>query len=483
MRSFALVRRALLCAVVLSVILTEGPMAKAATSVTLQGGDSAGNWSPIPSTRLLGARSRAVALWTGQVVIVWGGSDSPTTFDDGARFNPVTNTWTSLPPTSILRYPYAAAAVWTGRELLVWDEYGRCPPEPDPGQCGGGARLNATTNAWSPIPPSGLARRSSPSAVWTGKELIVWGGAGTGNCGQSDCALGDGAAYDPVTNTWRRLSTIGAPTPRSGQSAVWDGRELLVWGGTPDENTTFLNNGAAYDPSTDTWHPLPAPASLAPRAYQTAVWTGHEMLIWGGLGRIGAPLNDGAAYNPAAETWRPIASAGAPAARYANVAAWTGHDLLIWGGYGCCLIPAYLSSGASYDPITDAWTPMPSTGAPIGRVGAASVWTGRELFVWGGARHEQVLDDGARFAPPPVPTALPATGAGGTARDEAKRAAVASRWAVSAPCHALLPRLTDSRRAPGALPTQGTAHPLRKRLIHSTRSDRTRPPYPCTNLE
>jgi hypothetical protein len=42
--------------------------------------------------------------------------------------------------------------------------------------------------------------------------------------------LARAAAYNPVTNTWRRIAPL--PAVRTGANAVWDGREVLIVGGT-----------------------------------------------------------------------------------------------------------------------------------------------------------------------------------------------------------------------------------------------------------
>jgi hypothetical protein len=55
---------------------------------------------------------------------------------------------------------------------------------------------------------------------------------------------------------------------------------LLIWGGTPGTYNNFFADGAAYDPATDRWHRL-APSSG--RFASGAVWTGTEMLVWGGI--------------------------------------------------------------------------------------------------------------------------------------------------------------------------------------------------------
>jgi len=80
--------------------------------------------------------------------------------------------------------------------------------------------------------PSPFGERRDATLVWTGREAIVWGGvpspalAGDGG----DLAAADGAALDPATDTWRRIAP-GPLAGRYGQVAVWTGKEMIVWGG------------------------------------------------------------------------------------------------------------------------------------------------------------------------------------------------------------------------------------------------------------
>jgi len=54
-----------------------------------------------------------------------------------------------------------------------------------------------------------LNGRSGHLAVWTGDEMIVWGGYLTAyNRERND---GAGAAYDPETDTWRKLPRGSLP--------------------------------------------------------------------------------------------------------------------------------------------------------------------------------------------------------------------------------------------------------------------------------
>ena len=51
--------------------------------------------------------------------------------------------------------------------------------------------------------------RCDHSAVWTGREMIVWGGIT-----QTD-TFNDGKRYDPATGSWKQMTTVNAPFARS----------------------------------------------------------------------------------------------------------------------------------------------------------------------------------------------------------------------------------------------------------------------------
>jgi hypothetical protein len=68
--------------------------------------------------------------------------------------------------------------------------------------------------------------------------------------------------------------------PRQSEASVWTGEQLLVWGGI-GEGGTIPTHGEAYDPATNEWTPLPR-SPLRARLPGSVVWTGSEVLIWGG---------------------------------------------------------------------------------------------------------------------------------------------------------------------------------------------------------
>jgi len=49
--------------------------------------------------------------------------------------------------------------------------------------------------------------------------------------------LNTGGRYNPGTDSWTTTSTTNAPTARADHTAVWTGSEMIVWGGAPATNT------------------------------------------------------------------------------------------------------------------------------------------------------------------------------------------------------------------------------------------------------
>ena len=70
---------------------------------------------------------------------------------------------------------------------------------------------------------------------------------------------------------------------------------MIVWGGT--NMLKQFNAGGRYNPGTDNWTTTTMTNAPERRAYHTAVWSGSEMLVWGGLNDLGPFfLNTGGKY-------------------------------------------------------------------------------------------------------------------------------------------------------------------------------------------
>src|SRR5207253_2185525 len=169
--------------------------------------------------------------------------------------------------------------------------------------------------------------REFHTAIWTGSEMIVWGGYFSD---VSNHYLNTGGRYDPGTNSWAATSTSDVPSGRYGHTAVWTGSEMIVWGGFFTDESLFLdhylNTGGRYFPATNGWVATGPPSD---RLYHTAVWTGTEMILWGGHGLDdSSDLNTGGRYSPGTDDWTAVTTTNAPSARYYHTAVWTGSEMI-----------------------------------------------------------------------------------------------------------------------------------------------------------
>lgn len=257
--------------------------------------------------------------------------------------------------------------VWTGSEMIVY----------------GAGIYDPATDTWRPIRARGRpSDRSDMTAVWTGNELIVWGGIGSSSDGYP--RFSDGARYNPQSNTWLPMSQgVNTPSARSRHTAVWTGNEMIVWGGTT--STLFDSTGGRYNPSSDTWLPTSAGTHVpSPRRSHLALWTGSRMLVWGGLQIDGnEPFTNGALYNPSTDTWTPMANGG-EVAPTSGAYVWTGSEFIIWG-----LVNPFDSTsnplGARYSPGENSWRPISTLNGHDAHFGASAVWTGTRMIVAGGS--------------------------------------------------------------------------------------------------
>jgi len=259
--------------------------------------------------------------------------------------------------------------------------------------------------SWTQIAtPEDMVGRSEHTAIWTGSEMIVWGGghAVLNTSFPYFQYATDHGRYDPAQDTWDSVSTVNAPENRRRHSATWTGTEMIVWGGTsdrcPSQDCLFsTNTGGRYNPTTDTWVPMSTDGAPSPRTSHSVVWTGTELIIWGGLHGGGleeynTELSDGARYDPATDTWSPLSIINAPAARRDHEAFFDGQQMIVWGGNGSA------TDGSIYDPASDVWSVLPGDNAPSGGATNSSsvVSSGTDMFVWMTARewiYDQVVGE------------------------------------------------------------------------------------------
>ena len=285
----------------------------------------------------------AVAALFGALVIV-------STRDDPDRLPPVDSVTATI-PTPTAPAPMTTASVPVDSVPATIPTSTAAVPSlstvPTPPAAVPSLWVELEPGATAPLPAAPIPAHNGSALVWTGTELIVWGGIADDQpcCSNSQ----DGAAFDPATGTWRQI----APPPDGVSGVVlWTGTEMLVWSdGTPDTVS------AAYDPANDSWRLIanpPAPGSVA-------FWIGDAAVLLrdpdvDNDGYVDSLSSPSFAYDPATDAWRRLADGpwGLPVSFVSG-----GSTSAVWTGTTIITMTetdpddSILLNG--YDPATDTW--------------------------------------------------------------------------------------------------------------------------------
>jgi hypothetical protein len=243
--------------------------------------------------------------------------------------------------------------------------------------------LSSISKGWTELPPPPQAAGGATS-VWTGTQLISWGGYVSDSATEKYTYLATGSAFDPSSDTWTPIPV--APEARSDATAIWTGSEALFLFG--QNGTKTYPDGVAFDPATEAWRAV-APTPIDPY-FATAVWTGTELIAWGSRSRDSNNGVEGAAYDPATDTWHRISDA--PISMNSASGVWTGSQMLVVGslldnGNHAATDTAV---GESYDPQTDKWMVLPAS--DLSPQATSAVWASDRMLAWDYLTQSQTLN-------------------------------------------------------------------------------------------
>jgi len=323
-------------------------------------------WTAIPDAPIEG-RLFPSLVWTGGEAIVFGGSTAlegtRTNFADGALYSLRKNAWEKLAVPAIVGRS-GHSAVWAASEIIVFGG------ETGTAVLGDGASWDGFKKTWTTIPTSPLAPRSGHAAAWTGTEMIVWGG------GDSSKVFADGARYSGSNWTLLPAAPIAA---RSSHVLFWTGSRIVIWGGR-DAAGTLLDDGALFDPTSNTWSTVPASGKGGRRLPAAAVTSTH-LFVFGGIADP-APMDGMILSLTGAPAWSSIPAPPEAIFAAAGGVGWAQGDALsVWSG---ATKDGFTNKGAVFNRATSTWSAMDVAKAPDARLYSVATWAGSCAFVWGG---------------------------------------------------------------------------------------------------
>lgn len=318
------------------------------------------------------ARTEASGVWTGQEWLVWGGRGvGQVPLASGAGYRPSSDAWSEIGSSDAPEARSGHSAVWTGTEMIVWGGFGK-------GSLNTGGRFSRDRLSWVEVSTlNAPVGRQGHGAAWTGRAMVVFGGRNASGL------LSDGGLYDPVQDRWTALPTAQAPSARSGATVLWTGSGILVWGGETasagDATGALLRFDVNGNPLA--WESLPLLSGFASRSGHVAAWDGQRLVVWGGRSMGRQLLSDGAVLDVGTRTWTLMTAVGAPTARYQASGVWTGDELLVFGGQDA---GGASSGGHAWRRSSGSWRALPSSNPAVARSGGLAAWTGTELLLFGG---------------------------------------------------------------------------------------------------
>ena len=269
-------------------------------------------------------RTGAVTAWTGSKLIVWGGEGGGKVVGDGALLDPVAGRFSPMTSTGAPSPRKIAAAAWTGSRLVVFSGVGEgddwiagCK------MCGGGI-YDPATDQWVRLATEGAPDRAT-RLFWTGKRVIA---------GVSGDAL-----FDPAANRWEptgdraALSMLGS----LGYASWIEGDRFVTLAGPG-------RSGAVADLDLRSWETVPPVTFPDREGYGGYFIADDRRLLELKLGRLYPParltnrdeVQGGwmATVSGRQHRWEiaQIPELNSPPSLVGGVIVWTGSQLIVWGG-------------------------------------------------------------------------------------------------------------------------------------------------------
>lgn len=225
-------------------------------------------------------RTDYVIARVGQKVIVWGGwgpiGDSYGPLGDGAVLDLRSRAWTPMAMENAPSARTDAVAAWTGQKLIVWGGSSAIGPGHSQSLLGDGAIYDLATNTWTPMNTQDApAGRYRPMALWTGESMLIVGGGPSPVFGGASGAT-DAASFDPDANAWRPAAGAPALAERNWvQTFVSAGAHVLIV-------DTFRFSLSDYDVKKHAFVDVKMPETLADRSGVAIAWTGRRLILAGG---------------------------------------------------------------------------------------------------------------------------------------------------------------------------------------------------------
>jgi hypothetical protein len=222
------------------------------------------SWTVIPPLFPHGTAHTATLMQDGRVLIAGGCIGGYHCTEKVEIFDPRANLWIEAAPLASDRMFHTAQLLNNGRVLVAGGitAYNEIPVD------GTAILYHPETNTWSETAPMAFPRYGSQSIKLPSGDVLVAGGV----VPQTDPPSMSNAVevYDPVSNSWRTVSSLVSPRFAFVLRLLANGQVLAI-AGTRDwdccwTRDSFVREVEMFDPATGRWQSigeLPAPGAFS----------------------------------------------------------------------------------------------------------------------------------------------------------------------------------------------------------------------------
>lgn len=311
------------------------------------------------------------------LILLFGGKDRDTVFNDTWTYNPTSNVWINCKPPSapsprigaaIAAYPYTGIILHSGglnASVCFNDTWS----------------YNVKNNTWmNRLPTGGPPSRYYSAMTYdqTNKKMFLFGGRGKEN-GFMD----DFWTYDPANNTWTKQGERLSPSPRCYFSSAFDSinKVGVLFGGT--SYLMVFNDTWTFDTTVNLWM-RKQPAISPSNRYGAAMCYDRDdglMILFSGASDS-PDQNETWTYNVTSNTWinrHPVKSPNSGKG-YSMTYDPDKHIVILFGAGGSC------NRTWTYDVINNLWTDRSGPASPPHRWDSAMVYdeANRCVVLFGG---------------------------------------------------------------------------------------------------
>ena len=333
-------------------------------------GSRFGTWTSMALQITNRRRAQHSATWTDDGMLIFGGRDI-NRINDPLFYRLSSDSWEPVSTVDMPSPRQGHSTIGRGTSAYIYGGFGPDMPTTETNLY----RYHTPTNTWFPLASYGGRRSNQSMVLMDDGRMIMWGGETS-----SLSYFNDGAIYDPDTDTWSPI----ADAPLIGRSlhkAIWSeiNGKMYVFGGISYGGTNLLP--MSYDPNTDTWEIIPKPTGYNGRIYHTTVFNGRYIYIYGGTNDV-AVVQDDWEYDvlSSADPWTRLTEENSPQQRQYHTAVSTPYGMIIWGGSFTSGVPV----GKRFNYGCRCWQDISTISEPTPRIHHSAVWTGSRMIIWGG---------------------------------------------------------------------------------------------------